>query len=128
MIQQIPLGTRDGVRLGEEATKRGMAGVFQDLNDELTVICAYASLGGDVSYDAEQTENYFAMIESAGKKAAQITGQFLVVDAVRPSEGRHTKTVAWPAAREAVGATNDSGQAASSFRDRLTAARELVTG
>jgi hypothetical protein len=100
-----------------------MAVVVHDLSDELTVICAYASLGGDVSYDSELTEGYFARIEAAGKKAAQITRQLLVVDAVRPSEVKHTKAVAWRASQDAIAAANDSRQIASSFRHRLVAAR-----
>ena len=119
MIQQIPLGTRDEVLLAKAVTRRGMAGVVRDLSDELTVICAYANLGGDASFDAELTESYFAMIEAAGKKASEITGRLLVADTARPPEVRNTKAVAWPA----IGATNDSRQAASSFRRRLLTAR-----
>jgi len=92
----------------QEATAPGMAAVVHDLSDELTVICAYASLGGDASYDSELTEGYFARIGSAGKNAAQITRRLLVVDA---------------AAHDFVAAPADSRQVASSFRQRLVAAR-----
>jgi hypothetical protein len=98
------------VALEEVTDLVGMAAVVHDLSDELTVICAYASLGGDVSYDVELTEGYFARIESAGKNAAQIARQLLVVDAAEP------------AAHDAVAAT-DSRPVASSFRQRLVAAR-----
>ena len=106
MNQQIALDTHDEDLLVEEATDRDMAALVHDLSDELTVICAYANLGGDASYDAERTETYFALIESAGKKAAQITRQLLVVDLDRSS---------------------DDKPPASSFRRRLTAARAFVT-
>jgi hypothetical protein len=55
-------------------------------NDQLTVICGLAHLGGDASYDTERTESYVAQIESAGKKAAQITRQLLVLDPRQLSE------------------------------------------
>jgi len=126
MIEQIEFGTRDEYLLAEQATERGMAAVVQNLNDQLTVICGLAQMGGEVSYDAERTENYFAQIESAGKKAAQITRQLLVFDPARPSEHEHSKKVAWPAAQPSE-ATTDPRQTASSFRRRLTAARALVT-
>ena len=80
MIEQIEFGTRDEYLLAEEATERGMAAVVADINDQLTVICGLAHLGGDASYDAERTESYFAQIESAGKTAAQIVRQLLVLD------------------------------------------------
>ena len=83
-------------------------------------------MGGEVSYDAEQTENYFAQIESAGNNAAQITRQLLVLDPARPSERTHPKELAAPAA-QASEATTDPRQTTSSFRRRLTAARALVT-
>jgi hypothetical protein len=111
------------VALEEETELVSMAAVVHDLSDELTVICAYASLGGDVSYDVELTEGYFARIESAGKNAAQITRQLLVVDAAGPSGVRPTKPVASLAAQAADAATNDSRPVGSSFRQRLVAAR-----
>ena len=86
MIEQIEFGTRDEYQLAEEATDRGMAAVVEDLNDQLTVICGLAHLGGDASDDAGQTESYFAEIESAGKKAAQITRQLLVLDPAAPGD------------------------------------------
>jgi hypothetical protein len=125
MIEQIEFGTRDEYRRAEQATERGMAAVVQDLNDQLTVICGLANMGGEVSYDAERTENYFAQIESAGKNAAQITRQLLVLDPARPSEHEHPKKVAWPAAQPSEATTHQ--HTASSFRRRLTAARALVT-
>jgi hypothetical protein len=124
MIEQIEFGTRDEYRRAEQATERGMAAVVQDLNDQLTVICGLAGMGGEVSYDSERTENYFAQIESAGKKAAQITRELL--DPAPPSEHEHPKKVAWPAAQPSE-TTIDPRQTASSFRRRLTAARALVT-
>ena len=124
MIEQIEFGTRDEYLLAEHATERGMAAVVQDLNDKLTVICGLAQMGGEVSYDAERTENYFAQIESAGKNAAQITRQLLVFDPARPSEREHPKVLAGPAAQTSEA---DPRQTASSFRRRLTAARALVT-
>jgi hypothetical protein len=126
MIKQIEFGTRDESLLAEQATERAPAAVVQDLNDQLTVICGLAHMGGEVSYDAELTENYFAQIESAGKKAAQITRQLLVLDPARPSEFEHPTEPAWPAAQPSE-ATTDPRQIASSFRRRLTAARGLVT-
>src|SRR6188474_1888816 len=108
----------------EEATDLvGMAAVVHDLSDELTVICAYASLGGDVSYDVELTEGYFARIESAGKNAAQIIRQLLVVGAAGPSGVRPINPVASLAAQADDAATNDSRPVGSSFRQRLVAAR-----
>jgi hypothetical protein len=105
-----------------------MAAVVQDLNDQLTVICGLAQMGGEVSYDAERTENCFAQIESAGKKAAQITRQLLVLDPAGPSELEHPTKAAWPAAQPTPSeATTDLRPIASSFRRRLTAARALVT-
>ena len=68
MIEQIEFGTRDEYRRAEEATERGMAAVVEALNDQLTVICGLAHLGGDTSYDVEQTERYFAEIESAARR------------------------------------------------------------
>jgi hypothetical protein len=115
MIQQIELRTRDESRLAEEATERGVAGLASDLSDQLTVICALANLGGEVSYDVELTESYFAQIESAGKRAAQITGQLLV----RETGARATV--------QRASDTTDPRQTASSFRRRLTSARALVT-
>jgi hypothetical protein len=126
MIEQIEFGTRDEYLRAEQATERGMAAVVQDLNDQLTVICGLAGMGGEVSYDSERTENYFAQIESAGKKAAQITRELLVLDPAPPSEHEHPKKVAWPEAQPSA-ATIDPQQTASSFRRRLTAARALVT-
>jgi hypothetical protein len=126
MIEQIEFGTRDEYLLAEQATERGIAAVVQDLNDQLTVISGLAHMGGEVSYDAERTENYFAQIESAGKKAAQITRQLLVLDPARPSEHEHPKKLAWPAAQPSAATTNPR-QTASSFRRRLTAARALLT-
>ena len=126
MIEQIEFGTRDEYLLAEQATERGLAAVVQDLNDQLTVICGLAQMGGEVSYDAERTENYFAQIEAAGKKAAQITRQLLVLDPPRPSEHEHPKRVVWPATHPSE-ATTDPQQTASSLRRRLTAARALVT-
>jgi hypothetical protein len=84
VIEQIEFGTHDEYLLAEEATERGMAAVIEDLNDQLTVICGLAHLGGGASYDAERTECYFAEIESAGEKAAQITRQLLVLDPLSP--------------------------------------------
>ena len=110
MIEQIEFGTRDEYLLAEEATERGMAAVVQDINDQLTVICGLAHLGGDASYDTERTESYFAQIESAGKKAAQITRQLLVLD---PQQLSHDQT--------------DPRETDSSFRRRLTSARARVT-
>ena len=109
MIEQIEFGTRDEYLLAEEATERGMAAVVADLNDQLTVICGLAHLGGDASYDAERTESYFAQIESAGKKAAQITRQLLVLD---PHHSAEDET--------------DPRETESSFRRRLTSARARV--
>jgi hypothetical protein len=106
MIEQIEFGTRDEYLLAEEATERGMAAVVQDLNDQLTVICGLAHLGGDASYDAERTEGYFAQIESAGKKAAQITRQLLVLDP-----------------RQLLQDEISPRETESSFRRRLTSAR-----
>ena len=126
MIEQIEFGTRDEYRLAEQATERGIAAVVQDLNDQLTVICGLAQMGGEVSYDAEQTENYFAQIESAGKNAAQIARQLLVLDPAWRVEREHPTELAGPAA-QASEATTDPRQTTSSFRRRLTAARALVT-
>ncbi len=126
MIEQIEFGTRDEYLLAKQATERGMAAVVQDLNDQLTVICGLAQIGGEVSYDAERTESYFAQIESAGKKGAQITRQLLVLDPARPSEPEDPMELAWAAAHTSE-ATTDPPQTASSFRRRLTAARALVT-
>jgi hypothetical protein len=86
MIEEIEFGTRDEYLLAEKAIARGMAAVVTDINDQLTVICGLAHLGGDASYDAERTESYFAQIESAGKKAAEITRQLLVLDPSQPSD------------------------------------------
>ena len=109
MIEQIEFGTRDEYLLAEEATERGMAAVVADLNDQLTVICGLAHLGGDASYDAERTESYFAQIESAGKTAAQIVRQLLVLDPRQLS-------------RDETGPRDTE----SSFRRRLTSARAQV--
>ena len=68
------------VALEEASDLVGVAGVVHDLGDELTVICAYANLGGDVSYDAELTEDYFGRIESAGKNAARLMRQLLPLE------------------------------------------------
>ena len=84
-----------------------MAGVAHDLRDELTVICAYASLGGEVSYDAELTESYFARIESAGKRAAHISERLLVFDAAGPSGDCGTKAVTWPAVLDEINPKTD---------------------
>jgi signal transduction histidine kinase len=126
MIEQIEFGTRDEYLLAEQATERGMSAVVQDLNDQLTVISGLAQMGGEVSYDAERTENYFAQIESAGKTAAQITRQLLLFDPARPSEHEHPKKLDWPATQPSE-ATTDLQPTASSFRRRLTAARARVT-
>lgn len=123
MSLQIALDTRDEALLAEEATERGMAAVVNDLNDELTVICAFANLGGDASYDTERTEAYFALIETAGKKAAQIAGRLLVLDPDHPSGHEYTKAVAWPAGEPTIDAAIDPRKAESSFRRRLTTAR-----
>jgi hypothetical protein len=129
MAHQIEVHTRDEDLLGTDVAGRDMAGVVTDLNDELTVICAYANMGAEVSYDAEQTESYFAMIEAAGKKAAQITEQLVVALSARPSEDTHSKAVAWPAALDPIPAIpGPSAEPQSSFRRRLTAARAVVTG
>jgi hypothetical protein len=124
MAQQIEFGTRDERLHADEATEPGLAGVVSDLNDQLTVIGSLAHLGGEVSYDAELTESYFAQIESAGTKAAQITRRLLTLDRLAISETRHTKDVAWPRVQQAILAVTAPRQAASSFRRRLTAARE----
>ena len=126
MIEQIEFGTRDEYLLAEQATERGMGAVVQDLNDQLTVICGLAQMGGEVSYDAERTENYFAQIESAGKKAAQIARQLLVLDPAWPSEREHPTSLASPATQPSEAST-DPRQHASSFGRRLAAARALVT-
>ena len=68
MIEQIDFGTREEYLLAEEATEQGITVVVSDLNDQLTVICGLATLGAEASYDAERTENYFALIESASTK------------------------------------------------------------
>ena len=124
MTQQIELGTRDERLHADEATETGIAGVVNDLNDQLTVMCGLAHLGAEVSYDAERTESYFAQIESAGTKAAQITRRLLTLDRLAISEATHTKEVAWPRVQQAINAVTGPRQAASSFRRRLTAARE----
>ena len=103
MIEQIDFGTREEYLLAEEATEQGITVVVSDLNDQLTVICGLATLGAEASYDAERTENYFALIESASTKAAQITRQLLVLDLPHPEPAR------------------------SSFRRRFTAARKEMT-
>jgi hypothetical protein len=117
MAHQIEERAREEDCVAENATGRGMAGVVRDLNDQLAAICAYASRGGDVSYDAERTENYFALIESAGNRAAEITGELLVLDTVRALGERHTKSVSWPTVQHAFEAATDSSP--SSFRRRL---------
>ena len=126
MIEQLEFGTRDEYLHAEQATERGMAAVVQDLNDQLTVICGLAHMGGEVSYDAERTENYFAQIDSAGKKAAQITRQLLVLGPAEPSESEQATKPAWPTTPAAGGVT-EPRQPASSFRRRLTSARARVT-
>jgi hypothetical protein len=127
VVQQIEFGTRDEYLLAEEATERGMAAVVEDLNDQLTVICGLAHLGGEASYDAEWTESYFAQIESAGKKAAQITRQLLVLDPRSPSGDEHPAAQAWTAAQHASEAMAHPRPTGSSFRRRLTSARALIT-
>jgi hypothetical protein len=124
MTQQIEFGTRDERPDADEATEGSIAGVVNDLNDQLTVMCGLAHLGGEVSYDAERTESYFAQIESAGTKAAQITRRLLTLDRLAISGTTHTKEVAWPRVQHAIDAPSSPRQAASSFRRRLTAARE----
>jgi hypothetical protein len=114
MIEQIDFGTREEYLLAEEATERGITGVVNDLNDQLTIICGLATLGAEASYDAERTENYFALIESASTKAAQITRQLLVLDLPHPAD-------------DAPDGPTRPEPARSSFRRRLTAARAELT-
>jgi len=125
MTQQIEFGTRDERPDADEATKGSIADVVNDLNDQLTVMCGLAHLGGEVSYDAERTESYFAQIESAGTKAAQITRRLLTLDRLAISGTTH-KEVAWPRVQHAIDAATSPRQAASSFRRRLTAARQRL--
>ena len=60
-----------GLRMGDEhvvagwAAGRGMVGVADDLNDELTVICGFANVGESASGDVERTNSYFPLIDSA---------------------------------------------------------------
>lgn len=124
MTQQIELGARDERELAHEATDRGTPGIVNDLNDQLTVISGLAHLGAEASYDAELTESYFAQIEAASTKAAQITRELLSLDRPAASEPTQTKEVAWPRVQQAIGAATGPRQTASSFRGRLTAARE----
>ena len=79
MAQQLELRTHDDFR-APDVGRRDLDDIVHDLTAELTTIRSYASLGGDASYDAELTESYFALIESAGKRAAQITAELMVVD------------------------------------------------
>ena len=117
MAGQIKVRTRDEDLQAGQATGLGMAGAVQDLHEELSVICAYASRGGEVSYDAELTESYFARIETAGKKAEHISQQLLLLDATRRADDGHTKAVAWPTALPPGRTTSDPPP--SSFRRRL---------
>lgn len=73
MAHQIQSGKPDE-DFSPNAAERTMAGIVHDLTDELAVICAYANLGG-ISNDPARTESYFALIESAGKKASLLTRQ-----------------------------------------------------
>ena len=117
MAHQSELRTRDEDLLAPRPSGRDTAGVLNDLNDQLTVICAYASRGGDASYDAELTENYFALIESAGKRAAEIAGQLVVLDSARSSEAKPTKAVAWITVPHPIDVR--TAPRPSSFRRRL---------
>ena len=77
------LPTRDEHEAAELAAGRGMARVAHDLNDQLTVICGFASLGGSASEAAERTNGYFALIDSAGQKAALLTRELLALEHAR---------------------------------------------
>ena len=60
-----------------------MARVAHDLNDQLTVICGFASMGATTPADAERTTNYFALIDSAGQRAAVLTRELIALERSR---------------------------------------------
>jgi PAS domain S-box-containing protein len=62
-----------------EAIGRVTAGVAHDFNNLLTAIRGFANLGEAGSGDAEKAARYFAAIDAAGQKAAQLTRQLLAV-------------------------------------------------
>ena len=97
----------------------GMTTVVHDLTDELTVICAYANLGGDVSYDAELTESYFARIESAGKNAAQLMRQLLSLELPVSDGGDEASATERPVVEQMTVPTDEPVLTTSSFRRRL---------
>jgi PAS domain S-box-containing protein len=61
-----------------EAIGRVTAGVAHDFNNLLTAIRGFANLGEATSADDDRAAKYFAEIDAAGKKAAQLTRQLLV--------------------------------------------------
>lgn len=60
-----------------EAIGRVTAGVAHDFNNLLTAVCGFARLGQAAAGDEEATR-YFDEIDSAGKKAVELTRQLLV--------------------------------------------------
>jgi signal transduction histidine kinase len=61
-----------------EAIGRVTAGVAHDFNNLLTAIRGFANLGEATSGKGDKSAKYFAEIDAAGKKAAQLTRQLLV--------------------------------------------------
>jgi len=59
-----------------EAIGRVTAGVAHDFNNLLTAVCGFATLGQAASRD-EKVTRYFDEIDSAGKKAVELTRQLL---------------------------------------------------
>jgi len=82
MSRQV-LPTRDEHEATELAAGRGMASVAHDLNDQLTVICGFASLGGSASGASEQSNGYFELIDTAGQRAALLTRELIALEHAR---------------------------------------------
>ena len=117
LLEQLNELRREDDVLAHDANGCGVAGVLADLKEELAVICAYASIGSEVSYDAEKTESYFTLIEAAAKKATDISDRLPAIDAARAADNGHSKPVIWPTALDPIDATPEPRQ--SSFRRRL---------
>ena len=109
----------EGVIVQAALEEVGMTTVGNDLSDELTVMCAYAHLGGDLSDGAGLAENYFARIESAGKNAAQLMQQLLSVELPVVRGGGGTSAIARPVGEQMTVPTDEPVRTPSSFRRRL---------